>query len=634
MRSKTSCFEKTIFKKDLTRFAPLWGMYLLCLVLGMVILYSDAETNETGYLFAFHMNRLTQSMALINLIYALLAAGALFSDLFNSRMCCGIHALPLRRETWFLTHLISGLFFSLVPTLLAALVAAPLLAGTKVIDAWIMAPMWFLATNLQYLCCFGMALLCVHCAGNYLGLGGLYLLLQGGAYLCYAIIDDLYTPLLYGVITPSTLVETLTPLAVMANGTYFDFPMTYSQLYNAAYQQGEAFTTTYTICWEAFGQLGLLALAGAGFALAALVLYRRRKVERAGDLLAFPVLEPVIQVAAAIAGAYFAYYVARSVSFVLVTEKPVVMYLVLFLGLAVGWFGAQMVIRRSTRVFQPKVIGGLGILTGALALSLGLTCVDVLGISSWVPDRGEVTSVSMDYRVDGLSYTDPQDIDAMIRLHRLALEDPLKDAEGSGEFQVDETGQIIQDPDAYSGQTQTRRRGGFFLTYQLSNGRTVQRCYYIWTDTEAGDIYREYASRPEYLAYGDEQLAGFLDGTIPLVDIQQVESVNNSGYYVSDREILAAAGSEEALEQLRQAVLADCEDRTMAQDASWHTGYFQFRDQDGDNLWREINLQLEFPEGKYSWRKYSWISIFPDSENTVAWLKAYNLLSADVLLED
>ena len=38
MRSKTSCFNKTVFRKDLLRFAPVWGVYTLCVVVGIVLL--------------------------------------------------------------------------------------------------------------------------------------------------------------------------------------------------------------------------------------------------------------------------------------------------------------------------------------------------------------------------------------------------------------------------------------------------------------------------------------------------------------------------------------------------------------------------------------------------------------------
>lgn len=625
MRSKTFCFEKTIFRKDLTRFAPLWGLYLLCLVLGMILLHNQPTGVAVYYGFAVSMDDLLPFMALVNLIYALLTAGALFSDLFNSRMCSSIHALPVRRETWFFTHLVSGLSFSLVPTFLAALVALPLLAGTHVTDAWLMAPLWFLGANLQYLCCFGIALLCVQCAGNYLGLGLMYFLLQFSAYLCYDIIRSLYTPLLYGVITPTALASSLTPLMGMSSSPYYEFPMATSRMYDTAYQQGDAFTTTYTVCWDQFGRLGILALAGAAFALGALLLYRRRKVERTGDLLVYPVLEPVIQTAVSIACAYFAFYTAWSIDYTLTANGPFtssIVQLLLLAGLAIGWFGARMVIRRSTRVFQPKSIGHLAILTLALALSLVLTRLDVLGISSWVPDSGSVSSVSLTYS-GGMAYTDPQDIDAIIRLHQLALEDS-QDVP-SGIVPVDQSGQYHPELE-FTETIQTRRRGDFTLTYQLNNGRTVRRSYNVWADTEAGDIYREYASRPEFAFYQHETPLGFLEGTVPVNQVQ-LESVD----CITDRELILAANSEEALEQLRQAVLADFEDRTMAQSIFWHTGSFLYQPAGAtESTMTEINILLRFPDADGD-ERYGWISVYPDSENTLAWLEQYHLLAVDVV---
>ena len=37
MKSKTSFFNKTVFKKNLTRFAPVMAVYTLCLILGMMM---------------------------------------------------------------------------------------------------------------------------------------------------------------------------------------------------------------------------------------------------------------------------------------------------------------------------------------------------------------------------------------------------------------------------------------------------------------------------------------------------------------------------------------------------------------------------------------------------------------------
>ena len=165
MRSKTSCFNKTVFRKNLTRFAPIWGVYTLCLVVGILILYGNGGTAKFFH-FAYHMTQLVEITAVVNLIYAPIVAQLLFGDLYNSRMCNMLHAFPLRRENWFFTNVLSGVAFSVIPTGIMAVIAAPLLAGS-IFEGAVTLSWWiFLASNLQYLCFFGMAVFCVMVVGK------------------------------------------------------------------------------------------------------------------------------------------------------------------------------------------------------------------------------------------------------------------------------------------------------------------------------------------------------------------------------------------------------------------------------------------------------------------------------------
>ena len=201
MRSRTSCFNQTVFRKNLLRFAPVWGVYTLCLVMGILLLYTNGGGMKQFH-FARHMTDLVEVMALVNLIYAPIVAALLFGDLYSSRMCNMLHAFPLRRENWFVTHLVSGITFSLVPTAVMAIISFPLLAnsifeGAVALSWWI-----FLAANLQFICFFGMAVFCVMVVGNRFAMLAAYGLLNAGACIAYWLIDTVYTPMLYGVITP------------------------------------------------------------------------------------------------------------------------------------------------------------------------------------------------------------------------------------------------------------------------------------------------------------------------------------------------------------------------------------------------------------------------------------------------
>ena len=97
MKLRTSFCNKTLLRKNITRFSPVWGVYTLCLLVGMGLMYMDADNGKVNFWFASHMAKSIQIMGLVNLFFAPITAMLLFGDLFNSRMCNAIHAMPLRR---------------------------------------------------------------------------------------------------------------------------------------------------------------------------------------------------------------------------------------------------------------------------------------------------------------------------------------------------------------------------------------------------------------------------------------------------------------------------------------------------------------------------------------------------------
>ena len=83
MRSRTSCFNATVFRKNLLRFAPVWGVYTLCLVMGILLLYTNGGGMKQ-YHFARHMTDLVEIMALVNLVYAPIVAARETTVLISS----------------------------------------------------------------------------------------------------------------------------------------------------------------------------------------------------------------------------------------------------------------------------------------------------------------------------------------------------------------------------------------------------------------------------------------------------------------------------------------------------------------------------------------------------------------------
>ena len=149
MQSRISYFNGTAFRKNITRFAPAWAIYLA----GCLLVLLNFVNNDQPSAAFRDLNGSLMLMAAVNFLYAMLVAELVFGDLFNTRLCNALHAMPMRREGWFLTNVASGLCFGIVPYLVLALCLLPRLEWW-----WSSAFVWMLVADLQYFFFFGLAL--------------------------------------------------------------------------------------------------------------------------------------------------------------------------------------------------------------------------------------------------------------------------------------------------------------------------------------------------------------------------------------------------------------------------------------------------------------------------------------------
>lgn len=135
MRSATSFFDKTLFRSQLKHTWPLWlGYTALWLFLVPVALFSALSAYPGSYSAAdassLLLNTGVRGGVFISFVFGLFFAMLAFSHLTQSRATNGFHALPVRRETIFLTAYLTGLFCQvssiLVTFLLGAAISAPL----------------------------------------------------------------------------------------------------------------------------------------------------------------------------------------------------------------------------------------------------------------------------------------------------------------------------------------------------------------------------------------------------------------------------------------------------------------------------------------------------------------------------
>lgn len=594
MPSKTSFFNKTTFRKDLTRFFPLWGLYTLCLLLGLVMLVDE----EQKYWIANNFAMLPRTMAVINLFYALAAAAVLFGDLYNTRMCYGLHALPMSRGSWFVSHILSGLCFSLIPTAVMAAAALPILAGTPMENGWQLSIYWFVISNLQYLFFFALAAFCVQCAGNWLGLAGLYGLLNFGSYIVYILVNYLFTPLLPGVITPSDTASQFCPV-LMLSERYLE-----TEYVRTLDSMGivEHLSGSFTL-GPAWGYLLAAAAVGLVLLIGAYLLYRRRKLESAGDFLAIRQLSPVLAIAMALAGAAAFQVVSVSMGIASSWNSESKYQMQLFFSfacMAICWFAGQMLISRSTQVFHLRQWAGLGILTLVIAAALGLTKLDVLGIADWVPQPEDVKSVTYSFSA-GDTLEDEEGIADMIQLHNLCLKDKLTYEQVNRERQkfyeehpTEEYPYDYLDVD---------------LSYSLKNGHTAKRRYYLPMDAEGSEIIKHYSGTIGAIFENCYAMPNVDTAQDLLAYVQKPQRIIFDGHEVEDEYLTA-----ENLERLLQAIIADSEAGTLSQIATFHP-FREMVAEDGTMytaglFWLDVSLSDE---------KDFYLNFFMDSENIMAW---------------
>ena len=622
MKSKTSFFNGPAFQKDLTRFSPLWGGYTLCLMLGLFLLAEGG----LDYSFARNLSDCIQVMGLVNCGYALLVAQLLFGDLYNSRMCNALHALPLRRECWFGTHIASGLFMSLIPTAAMTAVSLVLIPFSSMENGWQIPLYWMLATNLQYLFFFGVAVFGAFCAGNRLAMAVVYAFVNFASIVAYYLMNILYIPLLHGVVLQDAPYISFCPVAKIVNERFIDCE--YHTVFSGYSAEGFREYTGYGTfeVMDTWWYLWVIAAVGIALGALGLVLYRRRRLECAGDFLATKKLEPVFMVLFSICTACAFQIVTGSVLGYGYDGNTVSTLVFLGAGLAAGWFAGRMLVERNVRVFhKPKNWLGLLALTLAVGVSLVLTKADPLGIEDWIPEKDQVESAWMtNYSVYGRNPGMPGgSIDDVIRVHELALEDKLTYEQASADRDAayaeyeEATMEIAEDGTVRNDYSKAELRdykqySRVTVTYQMKDGRRVQREYFIMVDTEEGELVKRHYSSEVYLLW--DQI-GWRESDSLLDLVAKPERIHVEGIPVDDAYL-----TEEALEELFRAISADCAAGAMAQNGEFHKGtVFEEGEAQLREYWLNIEIGLPVDCG------FS-LNIYAEAVNTRAWLEKTGVL--------
>ena len=475
MRSATSFFDKTLFRSQLKHAWPLWlGYTALWLFLVPVALFSELSAYQGSYSAAdassLLLNTGVRGGVFISFVFGLFFAMLAFSHLTQSRATNGFHALPVRRETIFATAYLTGLFCQvssiLVTFLLGAAVSAPLHLSFWSVTAAAMG-----SAMLEAVFFYSFAVLCMMMTGQILAAPVFYfvgnILVPGMEYLLRNFAGNFlygysgHTDVALGFLSPPLYMYTMcTEVAIASIETC---------------ESDSYYVTAYALEHRSFMILAAYALAGLVIALIALLLYRTRKSEMTGSTVAFPWATPIFKYGVAFCTAvalgqflyYFLFGQYRSGGS---DSLPGTILCMVAAGL-VGYFVAEMLIRKSFRVFRA---GAKGAAIVALSLVLlGVTMsFDLTGYEKRVPDESEIESAF--YTFSGMTHVTTDDADTIRRLtaaHQAIVKNRNEQARIADAWDADTLSQSdYDDIEPFS----------LRLTYYLKDGSQLSRSYSLY----------------------------------------------------------------------------------------------------------------------------------------------------------
>ena len=564
MKLRTSFFNIHVLKKNLTRFAPLWVLYAVGEVLGLMTL----DLGEAAYRIVDDLSYIMGPVSICHAGYALLVAACLFGDLFDSRLCNGLHAMPMRREGWLLTNLVSGLVFALIPALVGGGFAAVVLR-----EYWWIALAWQLVSLLQFVFFFGVAVFSAMCAGKRIGMIAIYAMANFFSVLIFWVAYMLYEPLLPGVVFSEAWYELFSPLVTMVGSMYYDIDINWSEISTKVVFNG--------YIPESWYYLFICAGVGVVFMVLSWLLYRKRHLETAGDFISFRPMRMVFLIVYTIAAGVLVYAFGDFVGL----YKD---YGFLTVGILIGFFTGWMLLERTIKIFTKKVFAGFAVFAILFAASLGITAWDPMHIVTYVPETEKIANVCLFRLSDTFLYysgthsggwyiTDPAEIAKVQTLHKQMLETP-----------ADPDGEILN----------------MELRYELENGSYVYRSYDVPAESPVAEDLRLFMSDPRAV-FGVE-------------DLQQIrDNLLQMNIYLHGGDKMLEITDRDQMEALLDAILADCRTGAMAQNGNFHR--YQEQIANVDVTWKVpnaegVNVDPNGARGEF-------LQIFEGCVNTAAFLE-------------
>lgn len=551
-------FNKTIFKKNVTLYWPIWGIYtlvLLCSMPGILwlefnsyVLNAPSIQEKTWRLYS--VLEISEFHIWMIAITAIIAGMALFHYMYNTKSAYMIHSLPTNRVELFGTNVISGLTFLAVPQIVTFIITV-LLCLSEGVTCVEYIGMWLFMVLATDIIMFSMVTLCAMFTGLMIALPIYVVAMNSLSWIVGGIMDIMVSLYSYGVSSgtnamSSSIVKWLSPFICYIQSVELT-PCIWLDV-----ETPKAMQLNGIPCILTYLCLAIILYAIAYW------LYQKRQIEQAGNLVAIKALKKIVCYGVSV---FVAMYGAILVAAILelfgiyIFETPLFFAVMLVIGM-LAYFFADMLVKKTFHVFKRENWISAGI-SGVIMFA----CFGALyGYAEWrqyeIPDTEdiEMAYTSLDYE---MLFTEG-DCQWVVEAHKKILENLsyLEKMDQDNEY-------------PYTQEASIR------FEYYLKDGSYQYRYYVVPMDNGIGQEMIDFYIQQEISA---EQFLRQAMG----VDYAQTEEIysgeiiyalweNSEDSLVKNVRTEAAILDQDAAKRLYQAVIADAEAGTLQKYNSEYT---------------------------------------------------------------
>lgn len=482
-------FAPSIFIENLRRFwyIPTIAFIFMFLQTALPIVMVSDKNDLGGYLELMFWNKQPGLLG-INLILPVVSAIGIFRYLHTVSGTTYVNALPFSRDRLFNTNLLTGWLISIVPTLLLS--AVLLIMSTPVI--YEVGGIWHGGGEIPGKM---VDVFAPHVIFAWMGLSVLAITFVYAVSVFAGVVTGTTAHHLIGAIGFNFLL----PAAVLTFGGY-------SEKYLSGYAfDGELVLSfspwLFTISKNTMGAKYVIIYIAVIVAILLLCyyLYKRRHMERASDGVAFGFMLPLVSYV-------FAFFGMSGMGFYLeeIGRSKIYFYIGLILGASLFFIIARMIVLKTARVFDKRLLKNLLIYAVAAALFVTSFAMDWFGYETRIPKLSSISNVQLKINSYGAEYSnrfssyffkpleetannrpdygplpftefvlsDPENVKAISDLHRdiLAKMSPV-------DTDYDSSGGMVRLTYNVQGKRKMHRRYEFVSINEFFNNKHMQRVY-------------------------------------------------------------------------------------------------------------------------------------------------------------